>query len=77
MNDKRRAWGDAIGGLLGLAYVLGYLVTLIAAGIYAWPRMGFWAWVNYMEWQSFYALIWPVWLVVGAIAGVISGLHGR
>lgn len=74
MIKKRSSWIDAFGWLLGLVYVLGYLVTLVAAGIYAWPRMGFWAWLNYMEWQSFYALIWPVWLLISAVAGIIAGL---
>lgn len=49
-------WGKAI----QRTYVAGYFLYLISSAIWAWPLMTFFEWRNYVAFQMFYGLFWPV-----------------
>ena len=58
-------WGKS----LGVFYVGGYWLYVVAAAIYAWPTMGFSLWCGYVSFQFFYAAFWPI-LVALQLFGV-------
>jgi hypothetical protein len=49
-------------------YTAGYSIYLFVVGWTAWATMTFWEWCTYLTYESFYALVWPV-LVVLSLLG--------
>lgn len=50
-------------------YFVGYFAFVIGAAITSWPHLTFFEWLNYMEWQLFYAMFWPGLLIGGLLGG--------
>jgi hypothetical protein len=51
-------------------YTAGYCIYVIPSAITAWPQMPFLTWSNYVLWQSTYACVWPILVLLNS-----SGLH--
>jgi hypothetical protein len=48
------------------AYLTGYYAYLSSAVYFAWPKLGWLAIIGmYGVYQSFIALVWPVWIIIG------------
>ena len=50
--------------LIVRVWAFGWLLNLIVAGVWAWPKMPFKDWLMYTGFQVAYGLLWPVWLVL-------------
>ncbi len=58
-------WGKAI----VWGYAMGWWLYFAAAGVFAGPKLSFSDWQGYMGFQAFYAIFWPI-LVILSLVGI-------
>jgi hypothetical protein len=53
-------WGKAV----SITYIAGYWVYWLLAAVTTWPHLPFTAWWSYVVFQLFYAVWWPILLLL-------------